>query len=226
MSRAIRSREYNADESLGSPSIGRIRRRVANGTEFQEQVRQLGQLITQFDQMPDNPQKIACKQLVQLLMDVHGAGLDRMMEIIFENEAAGPAIIDRLAQDSVTNSLLLLYSLHPDDLETRLDKAVERIRPRLRKVSYSIDLTRVCEGAVEVLVTSTSSGHSCGSTAKDVRAIVEEGIYELAPDVSSLDIRGLEERANSGFVAVESLMGHSLLAANHNSHSLRTDGAD
>ena len=199
---------------------------MANGTEFQEQVRQLGQLITQFDQMPEAPQKAACKQLVQLLMDVHGAGLDKMMEIIFENEAAGPAIIDKLGQETITSSLLLLYSLHPDDLETRVNKAVERMRPRLRKVSYSIDLTGVNEGAVDVRVTSTSSGHSCGSTAKDVRAIVEEGIYELAPDVTSLEIHGLEEPASAGFVALESLMGQGLVAAAHHVHALRTDGAD
>ena len=199
---------------------------MANDTQFQEKVRELGQLISQFDQMPENPQKAACKQLVQLLMDVHGAGLDRIMEVVFENDSTDPSIIDKLGQDSVTSSLLLLYSLHPDDLETRVGKAVERMRPRLRKVFYSIDLTRVDEGTVEVRATSTSSGHSCGSTAKDVRAIVEDGIYEFAPDVISLEIRGLEDRANTGFVALESLMGQGLLAANHNSLALRTEGAD
>jgi hypothetical protein len=200
---------------------------VANGTEFQEQVRQLGQLMTQFDQMPENPQKTACKQLLQLLMDVHGAGLDRMMEIVFENDAAGPAIIDKLGQDSITSALLLLYSLHPDDLETRVNRAVERMRPRLRKVSYGVDLAHIDERAVEIRVTSTSSGHTCGSTARDVRAIVEEGVYELAPDVTSLEIRGLEEPPNAGFVALESLMGHSLVASSaRNSHALVTEGAD
>jgi hypothetical protein len=199
---------------------------VANGTEFQEKVRQLGQLIMQFDQMPENAQKTACKQLLQLLMDVHGAGLDRMMEIVFENEAAGPAIVDKLGQDPVTSSLLLLYSLHPDDLETRVNKAIARMRTRLRKVSYSVDLISMNEGAVEVRVTSTSGGHSCGSTAKDVRAIVEEGVYELAPDVTSLEIRGLEEYANAGFVALESLIGHGLVNTAHNSHALATEGAD
>ena len=199
---------------------------MANGTEFQEQVRQLGQLITQFDQMPEGPQKTACKQLVQLLMDVHGAGLDRIMEIVFENEAAGPAIIDKLGQDSITSSLLLLYSLHPDDLETRLNKAVERMRPRLRKLSNSVDLISVHEGAVEVRVTSSASGHSCGSTARDVRTIVEDGVYELAPDITLLEIRGLEQPENAGFVALESLVGHGLLPTDNNSHPLRADAAD
>lgn len=63
---------------------------MAAGSEFQEQVRQLGRLITQFDQMPEGPQKTACKELVHLLMDVHGAGLERIMEIVFEAAALAP----------------------------------------------------------------------------------------------------------------------------------------
>jgi hypothetical protein len=191
---------------------------VTTGSEFQEQVRKLGQLITQFDQMPDGPQKTACKALVQLLMDVHGAGLERMLEIVFEGEGSGPALIDKLGHDTITSSLLLLYSLHPDDLETRVHKAMERIGPRLRKLSCGAELVRIEEGAVQVLI--STSGHSCGSSAKDIQSIVEDGVYELAPDVASLEIIGLEMPTNSGFVAIESLLGHKLVAASHNAHGL------
>ena len=67
---------------------------------FKSRFDRLGKLIAQFDQMPEGPQKVACKELVQLLMDVHGAGLDRMMEIVFESGDVGPSIIDKLGQDS------------------------------------------------------------------------------------------------------------------------------
>ena len=197
---------------------------MATGSEFQEQVRQLGQLITQFDQMPEGPQKAACKALVQLLMDVHGAGLYRMMEIVFESNGPGPAIVDELGRDTVTSSLLLLYSLHPQDLETRVQRAIDRIRPRLRKLSCAVDLAGVVEGAVQVRI--AAAGHSCGSSSKDIRAIVEEGIFELAPDVVSLEILGLEEPSSSGFVALESLIGHGLVASPHTAHALTTEGAD
>jgi Fe-S cluster biogenesis protein NfuA len=195
---------------------------LATGSEFQEQVRQLGKLIAQFDQMPEGPQKTACKELVHLLMDVHGAGLERIMEIVFESGGSGPAIIDELGCDTITGSLLLLYTLHPDDLETRVNRAIENMRPRLRKLSCSVDLAGIVEGAVRIRV--ATGGHSCGSSTKDVRAIVEEGIYELAPDVASLEILGLEEPSASGFVALDSLVGHSLLAATHNVSALRTEG--
>jgi Fe-S cluster biogenesis protein NfuA len=197
---------------------------VATGSEFQEQVRQLGKLITQFDEMPEGPQKTACKELVQLLMDVHGAGLDRIMEIVFESEGPGPAIVDQLGQDTVTSSLLLLYSLHPQDLETRVLQAIDRMRPRLRKLSCSVDLAGINEGVVQVRIAAAS--HSCGSSSKDIRAIVEDGIFELAPDVASLEILGLEEPSSSGFVALESLIGNSLVAPAHPTHSITTEGAD
>ena len=200
------------------------RRRVATGSEFQEQVRQLGKLITQFDQMPEGPPKAACKELVQLLMDVHGTGLDRIMEIVFESQGPGPAIVDELGRDSVTSSLLLLYSLHPQPLETRVQQAVDRMRPRLRKLSCSVDLEGLTDGVVQVRVAAAS--HSCGSSSQDIRAIVEDAIFELAPDVASLEILGLEEPSTSGFVALESLLGHGLVSAPQNAHALTTEGAD
>lgn len=197
---------------------------MATGNEFQEQVLQLGKLITQFDQMPEGPQKAACKELVHLLMDVHGAGLERIMEIVFESGVPGPAIIEKLGRDTISGSLLLLYSLHPDDLETRVNKAMEYLRPRLRKVSCSADLVHIEQGAVQIRV--TTSGHSCGSSAKDVRSMVEEGIYELAPDVASLEILGLEEPLPSGFVSLDSLIGHNLVAVTHTIPAHRREGAD
>ena len=174
--------------------------------------------------MPEGPQKTACRELVQLLMDVHGAGLDRIMEIVFDSNGPGPAIIDELGNDSVAGSLLLLYSLHPDDLETRVHQAVERMRPRLRKLSCSVGLAAIVDGAVQVRV--TAAGHSCGSSSKDIRAIVEETVFELAPDVVSLEVLGLEEPSNSGFVALETLIGRGMVASPHNTHVLTTEGAD
>jgi len=209
---------------LARQNIEGQRRHVANGGEFQEQVRQLGNLIGQFDQMPDSPQKTACKELVQLLMDVHGAGLERIMEIVFESGAAGPEVIDKLGQDSIAGSLLLLYSLHPDDIETRVGKAMNRMKPRLRKLACTAELLTAEAGAVEVRLTTT--GHSCGSSAKDLKAIVEECIYEMAPDVVSLEILGLEEPSPVGFVALESLLGHSLVGAVPHAQSLPAEAAD
>lgn len=184
---------------------------MANSDGFQELVKRLGELVSQFDQMPDGPQKTAGKELIQLLMDVHGQGLERMMEIIFESREAGNALIDQLGKDEIAGGLLLLYSLHPDALETRVHAALDRIRPRLRKLSCAIDLVSIDQGSVRVRV--TKSGHSCGSSTNELRGIVENGVYELASDITALEILGLEEPSSTGFVALESLVANSPVGA-------------
>lgn len=191
---------------------------MANGGGFQEQVRRLGELVAQFEQMPDSPQKTAGKELLQLLMQVHGQGLERMMEIVFESGDSGGALIDRLGKDDIAGGLLLLYSLHPDSFETRVQTAVERMRPRLRKLSCAIELLTMDDGVVRVRL--TRAGHSCGSSTQELRAMIENSLYEFAPDVTSLEILGLDEPSSTGFVAIESLLAVSV----HAGHAMHAGG--
>jgi hypothetical protein len=198
---------------------------VANATEFQQRVQQLGKLIVELEHMPDSPLKVATGELVHLLMEVHGTGIERMMEIVFDAGAAGPETIDKLGNDPIVRSLLLLYSLHPDELQTRVQKSVDGLRTRLRKLNYRVELISVEEGAVRLRM--ESSGHACGSTTENVRLMVEEGVYEYAPDVTSLVILGLEDQRSSGFVTLESLVGPGIAHASVlTSRSLTVGGAD
>lgn len=197
---------------------------MANDVEFREQVKKLGALIAQIDQFPDGPQKAAGKEVVQLLMEIHGDGLERMMEIVFESCDAGQKAIDELGQDPIVSSLLLLYSLHPDPLTTRVGKALDRLRPRLRKLSCAAELVSIDEGVVTVRL--ATAGHSCGSSTQEMRALVEEGIYEFAPDLASLHIEGLEEPAAAGFVALESLLGTAQPASARSGHLIESVAAD
>jgi hypothetical protein len=194
---------------------------VANATEFQNRVQQLGKLIAELEHMPDSPLKVATGELVHLLMEVHGAGIERMMEIVFDSDATGPQAIDKMGDDPIVRSLLLLYSLHPEDLQARVQKSILALRPRLRKLNYGIESISVDEGAVRIRM--ESSGHACGSTTQNVRAMVEEGVYEYAPDVTSLVVQGLEDPPSSGFVTLESLAAPRVA---HASRPVAVGGAD
>lgn len=191
--------------------------------EFQEKMRRLGTLVGEIDQVPGGGSKVAARELVQLLMEVHRSGLERIMELVFqtgsESGTSGGAIIDRLGQDPIVRNLLLLYSLHPDDLETRVSRALDVARARLRKFDSRVELVSFHEGAVQLRL--QTSGHTRGSTIKDLRSIVEGAIYDLAPDLVSLTILAPEEESSSGFVPLQSLLQHSSAV-----HSARVDGAD
>jgi hypothetical protein len=191
--------------------------------EFQEKIRQLGTLVGELDQMPGGGSKVAARELVQLLMEVHSTGLERMMEVVFDSGEPGEAIIRKLGQDPIVRNLLLLYSLHPDDLETRVLKALDTAAARLRKFDCEVELISIHDGVVQLRL--HTSGHVRGSNAKNLQSIVEESIYEMAPDLTSMTILGLDESA-SGFVPLESLLKHPLTSPALTVRSVEVDGAD
>jgi len=125
------------------------------------------------------------------------------MELAFETGTAGEELIARFGRDPLVRNLLLLYSLHPDDLETRVLKALESVGPRLRKLDRQVEVVGIREGAVQLRLLTSS--HGCGSNTKSLKAIVEEAVYEIAPDLSSLEILEPEE-SSSGFVSLDSLI--------------------
>jgi Fe-S cluster biogenesis protein NfuA len=180
---------------------------VADDRDFREDTQRIGGLVQEIEAIADLAVRAATKGLVQSLMDLHGAALEKALDIIADSGDAGMNIIDRLGRDALVGSVLILYGLHPEDLETRVVKALDRVRPQLRKQGCEVEVLGINDGAIRLRVETGS--HACGSTAKTVQATLEGAIYDAAPDLSSLVVEGLEEKPASGFVALDKLIGHS-----------------
>jgi Fe-S cluster biogenesis protein NfuA len=168
-------------------------------------MQRIGGLVQEMESIADPAVRAAAKGLVQSLMDLHGAALEKALDIVAEAGEPGMDIIDRLGRDSLVSSVLILYGLHPEALESRVVKAVDRVRPQLRKQGCEVELLGVNDGAIRLRVETGS--HTCGSTAKTVQATLEGAVYDAAPDLTSLKIEGFEEKPASGFVALDKLMG-------------------
>jgi len=177
---------------------------VADGRDFREDVQRIGGLVQEIEAIADPAVRAATKGLVQSLMDLHGAALEKALDIMAEAGEPGMSIIDRLGRDSLVSSVLILYGLHPEDLEARVVKAVDRVRPQLRKQGCEVALLGVNDGAIRLRVETGS--HACGSTAKTVQSTLEGAMYDAAPDLTSLLIEGLEQKSASGFVALDTLL--------------------
>src|SRR6476469_3890476 len=177
------------------------RRLVAEGRDFREDIQRIGGLVQEIEAIADPALRAATKDLVQSLMDLHGAALEKALDIVAEAGEPGMSIIDRLGRDALVSSVLILYGLHPEDIETRVMKAVDRVRPQLRKQGCEVELLGMSDGAIRLRVGTAS--HTCGSTAKTAQATLEGAIYDAAPDMTSLVIEGFEEKPASGFVALD-----------------------
>ena len=187
--------------------------------DFQQRVRRIGALVEEIENIADPAARSSARQLVQLVMEFHGVALDRAMELLANGGEPGMAFIEQMGKDPMVSSLLVLYGLHPETLETRVRKAVERLEPKLHRDGATIELIGLENSAVRIRV--TPGAHACGSTAAALRLTVKEAIYEAAPDMASLSLEGLDGRPATGFVSLDKLTGEASLTSNLGSPATR-----
>jgi Fe-S cluster biogenesis protein NfuA/nitrite reductase/ring-hydroxylating ferredoxin subunit len=178
-----------------------------------QKMEQIEGLVRKIESLPDPEARTSAIALMQALMEFHGNGLDRMMELIAESSESGYAVFDRFAKDDLVAGLLLLYGLHPLPLETRVTQALEKVRPYLDSHGGNVELLGVDEGVVRLRM--QGSCKSCPSSAMTLKLAIEEAIYAAAPDVLAIEAEGVKEEApvsKSGFVQI----GKSANAGNRN----------
>ncbi len=178
---------------------------MSENKDLQHRIQRIGGLVQEIESIADPSVRASTKELVQLLMEFHGAGLDRALEITAKTGDSGLRLIDELGRDPLVGSLLVLYGLHPDDLETRVNRAVERVRPRVQRNGGEVELLGIEEGVVRLRLRLT--GHTCASTGATLQAMAEEAIYEAVPDIVSILVEGLEGKPAEGFVSLDKLLG-------------------
>jgi Fe-S cluster biogenesis protein NfuA len=77
--------------------------------------------------------------------------------------------------------MFLLHSLHPDDIETRVVRGLEAVRPYLKSHGGDCELVSVRDGIVRLKLHGTCG--SCPSSSLTLKNAVEEALYEAAPDI-------------------------------------------
>lgn len=163
---------------------------MAADKQSQHRIQRIEELVHKFESVADPEVRAGALELVQSLMELHGEGLNRMLEVISE-DPAGLAVIDRLGEDETVGPLLILYGLHPLDLETRINSALEKVRPYLKSHGGNVALASVDDGIVRLRLEGSCNG--CASSASTMKLAVEEAILEFAPDVAELLVEGVVE---------------------------------
>ena len=166
--------------------------------EFQQRLKSIERLLGEIDAAADPNLRSTARELVQLVMDLHGAGLERMLELI---RSSDDGVVEKLGRDELVSSLLILYGLHPLDLETRLARALEKA---LRPHEGEVELLGIQDGVVRLRI--HANGHGCGSKPEALKEIVETAILNGAPDVEALII----EDPKPSLVQIGMLQGAAL----------------
>jgi Fe-S cluster biogenesis protein NfuA len=118
-------------------------------------------------------------EAVQALVELYGEALARVVA------GADPT------EDELLSHLLLVHDLHPVDVETRVRRALDDVRPYLGSHGGDVELVAVEEGVARVRLGGTCNG--CPSSSVTLRNAIEEAIMQAAPELTRVDAEGVTE---------------------------------
>jgi Fe-S cluster biogenesis protein NfuA len=131
------------------------------------------------------------EELVAAVVALHGAALGRLIASLAA-EPGGADLVRRLADDDLVSNLLMLHGLHPDDVDTRVQAALDRVRPYLGSHAGGIEFLGVDEqGVAQLQLKGSCDG--CAGSAATVHNAVERAVLDAAPEVVSVHVEGVVE---------------------------------
>src|ERR687891_1260249 len=157
---------------------------------LQERVTRMEALLGEIETLSDPNARSKAAEVVGVLLELYGEGLARMMEVVAEGEER-ERTFDAFAEDELVSHLLLLHGLHPLDLETRVIKALEEVRPYLKSHGGNVELLGVEGGVARLRMQGSCSG--CPSSTMTLKLAIEEAIQKAAPDLEGIEAEGVTE---------------------------------
>jgi Fe-S cluster biogenesis protein NfuA/nitrite reductase/ring-hydroxylating ferredoxin subunit len=134
----------------------------------------------------------AAEDLVGLLVGLYGDGLAHIVAALDAEGEAGAAVLARMTADPLVESLLLLHDLHPLDVDTRIQRALDRVRPYLGSHAGGIEYLGVTEdGAARLRLEGNC--HGCPSSTVTVQLAIQGAVEGAAPEVTGVVVEGVSE---------------------------------
>lgn len=163
----------SAQEPMAPPARG----------QFSTKTERVEMLAAKLDQANDPEVRATALELVQSVIELHGAALQNLIDRCLETPD-GERVLNEALQDDLVSSMFLLHSLHPDDIEIRVLRGIEAVRPYLKSHGGDCELIAVNDGIVRLRLHGSCG--SCPSSSLTLKNAVEEALYEAAPDIKEI----------------------------------------
>jgi Fe-S cluster biogenesis protein NfuA/nitrite reductase/ring-hydroxylating ferredoxin subunit len=149
----------------------------------EELVGRVQELTAQVEALAD-PQARACaEELAAAVVQLYGEGLERIFAAVDEETRT------QLAEDGVVASLMLIHGLYPVSLETRVQAALDSVRPYMDSHGGNVELLGIEDGIARLRLEGSCSG--CAASQSTMELAIERALEEAAPDLRGLDVEGV-----------------------------------
>jgi len=154
----------------------------------EELVERVQELLGSLDEIADPFAQQRVQELIGAVLELYGAGLDRILGVVADAGEPGLPIRDALLDDGIVASLLLIHGLYPVGLEERVTQALDSVRPFLASHGGNVELLSVEDGVARLQLQGSCNG--CPSSAATLEHALREAIDAAAPDLLGLEVEG------------------------------------
>jgi len=158
---------------------------MAEGDDAQAAGERVETLIAELRSQAGPQAAATAEELVSCLVELYGAGLATIIELVGE-----PELMDKLVADPLVESLLLVHDLHPLDTSTRVRRAVEEVLPQLGSHAGDVEYLGLDDTGVLRLRLEQR-----GCSADTVRDLISTAVTAAAPEAAGVDIELAEPPA-------------------------------
>ena len=137
------------------------------------------------------------EELVSAIVQMYGAGLERILDVLFAAGEEGARLATTMADDPLVATLFMIHDLHPVPLADRVNQALEHVRPYMESHGGNVELLSLSDGVARLRLEGSCS--DCSASAVTLELAIKQALEQAAPDLDGLEVEGvLEERPNGG----------------------------
>ncbi len=161
-----------------------------NGGPPAEELFERVQLLQdRLESLPDDSARRLAEELVAAVVQMYGAGLERMVGSLHGSGEPGQRIALELAEDPFIATLLLIHDLHPLSLEQRVQQALDSVRPYMESHGGNVELLSLHSGVARIHLRGSCS--DCSASSVTLELAVKQALEEVAPDLEGLEVEGM-----------------------------------
>jgi Fe-S cluster biogenesis protein NfuA/nitrite reductase/ring-hydroxylating ferredoxin subunit len=156
-------------------------------TDLRDEARRIELLLDEVRAMAGPPTWQRVEELVQRIVALHGAGIERILGLVADAGALDQRLLSALCDDELVSSLLVLHGLHPVPTAERVRRALDGVRPYLGSHAGDVELVSVdADGVVRLRLLGTCRG--CPSSRATLEHTIEAAIETAAPEVARIEV--------------------------------------
>jgi Fe-S cluster biogenesis protein NfuA/nitrite reductase/ring-hydroxylating ferredoxin subunit len=149
------------------------------------------ELTAEVDRIEDPSARRTAEELLGAVMDLYGEGLSRISTILDDEDGGVNEVKQKMAEDAIVASLMLIHDLYPVSIEERVAEALDSVRPYMESHGGNVELLSLEDGVASIRLAGSCDG--CAASSSTLELAIKTALDEHAPDLTSIHVEGLEQ---------------------------------